>query len=46
MPSRFDPVLLDEEQTGMPFLGVVLNKFNIQREKYGSYGSYGSYGKK
>ena len=34
------------EQTGMPFLGVVLNKFNIQREKYGSYGSYGSYGKK
>ena len=34
------------EQTGMPFLGVVLNKFNIKREKYGSYGSYGSYGKK
>lgn len=33
------------EQTGMPFLGVVLNKFNIKREKYGSYGSYGSYGK-
>ena len=32
------------EQTGKPFLGVVLNKFNVQREKYGSYGGYGSYG--
>lgn len=29
------------EQTGKPFLGVVLNKFDIQREKYGSYGGYG-----
>ena len=26
------------DQTGKPFLGVVLNKFDIQREKYGSYG--------
>ena len=34
------------EQTGKPFLGVVLNKFDIQREKYGSYGGYGNYGKK
>ena len=34
------------EQTGKPFLGVVLNKFDIQRERYGSYGAYGSYGKK
>lgn len=37
------------DQTGKPFLGVVLNKFNVQREKYGSYGgysSYGNYGKK
>lgn len=34
------------EHTGKPFLGVVLNKFDIQRERYGSYGSYGSYGKK
>ena len=32
------------EQTGTPFLGVILNKFNIHLEKYGSYGSYGSYG--
>lgn len=32
------------DQTGKPFLGVVLNKFNVQREKYGSYGSYGGYG--
>ncbi|PLA04893.1 tyrosine protein kinase [Streptococcus oralis subsp. dentisani] len=34
------------DQTGKPFLGVVLNKFDIQREKYGSYGGYGNYGKK
>ena len=34
------------DQTGKPFLGVVLNKFDIQREKYGSYGGYGSYGKR
>ena len=40
------------EQTGVPFLGVVLNKFNTTVERYGvyggygSYGSYGSYGKK
>ncbi len=34
------------EQTEKPFLGVVLNKFDVQREKYGSYGGYGNYGKK
>ena len=34
------------EQTGIPFLGVVLNKFDVKREKYGSYGTYGSYGKR
>ncbi len=34
------------EQAGKPFLGVVLNKFDVQREKYGSYGGYGNYGKK
>ncbi len=32
------------DQTGKPFLGVVLNKFDVQREKYGSYGGYGNYG--
>ena len=32
------------EQTGTPFLGVVLNKFNTEVEKYGAYGAYGSYG--
>ena len=32
------------EQTGKPFLGVVLNKFDVRREKYGSYGGYGNYG--
>ena len=34
------------EQTGIPFLGVILNKFDVKREKYGSYGTYGSYGKR
>ncbi|OFN97229.1 tyrosine protein kinase [Streptococcus sp. HMSC074B11] len=34
------------EHTGTSFLGVVLNKFDIQRERYGSYGGYGNYGKK
>ena len=32
------------EQTGTPFLGVILNKFNIHLEKYGTYGTYGGYG--
>ena len=32
------------EHTGKLFLGVVLNKFDVQREKYGSYGGYGNYG--
>ena len=34
------------EQTGTPFLGVILNKFNVHLDKYGSYGEYGSYGKR
>lgn len=32
------------EQTGTPFMGVILNKFDTQVEKYGSYGNYGNYG--
>lgn len=32
------------EQTGKPFLGVILNKYNVQLDKYGSYGAYGAYG--
>ena len=32
------------EQTGKPFLGIVLNKLNTSVEKYGSYGAYGNYG--
>ena len=32
------------EQTGTPFLGVIINKFNTEVEKYGVYGGYGSYG--
>lgn len=32
------------EQSGTPFLGVVLNKVTSTTEKYGSYGAYGAYG--
>lgn len=34
------------DQTGTPFLGVILNKYDISTEKYGEYGNYGNYGKK
>ncbi|VTH13699.1 capsular polysaccharide biosynthesis protein Cps14D [Streptococcus pneumoniae] len=34
------------EQTEKLFLGVILNKFDVQYEKYGSYSDYGNYGKK
>lgn len=32
------------EQSGTQFLGVILNKVDITKDKYGSYGSYGDYG--
>lgn len=32
------------EQSGSVFLGVILNKYDIHLDKYGSYGSYGGYG--
>lgn len=32
------------EQSGAVFLGVILNKYDIHLDKYGSYGSYGEYG--
>lgn len=31
------------EQTGTPFLGAVLNKYDIYEEKYGDYAAYGNY---
>ncbi|MEQ9763824.1 tyrosine-protein kinase [Streptococcus sp. ZJ151] len=31
-------------QSGTPFLGVILNKVDLTKEKYGVYGNYGSYG--
>lgn len=34
------------EQTGKPFLGVVLNKFDTSVYKHSPYGNYGDYGKK
>lgn len=32
------------EKSGSVFLGVILNKYDIHLDKYGSYGSYGGYG--
>lgn len=32
------------EQSGSAFLGVILNKYDIHLDKYGSYVSYGGYG--
>ena len=32
------------EQSGSVFLGIILNKYDINLDKYGSYGSYGGYG--
>ncbi|HEM5998101.1 TPA: tyrosine-protein kinase [Streptococcus suis] len=32
------------EQTGTPFLGIILNKYDFTTEKYGDYGNYGNYG--
>ncbi|MGQ7379154.1 tyrosine-protein kinase [Streptococcus suis] len=32
------------EQTGTPFLGVILNKYDVTTANYGDYGNYGNYG--
>ena len=32
------------EQSGSVFLGIILNKYDIHLDKYGSYGSYSGYG--
>lgn len=32
------------EQTGTPFLGIILNKYDITAENYGDYANYGNYG--
>ncbi len=32
------------EKSGSKFLGVVLNKVNLMKNKYGAYGDYGNYG--
>ena len=31
-------------QTGTPFLGVILNKYDVSGDRYGAYGAYGNYG--
>lgn len=32
------------EQSGAQFLGIVLNKVDTKKERYGAYGDYGNYG--
>lgn len=32
------------EQTGTPFLGIILNKFDTKLDNYGGYRNYGEYG--
>ena len=32
------------EMSGAQFLGVVLNKVDVEQSRYGSYGNYGIYG--
>lgn len=32
------------EQSGKPFLGIILNKLDVSGSGYGNYGTYGSYG--
>ena len=32
------------EQTGTPFLGGILNKYDVSGDRYGAYGAYGNYG--
>lgn len=32
------------EQTSTPFLGVILNKYDVSNDRYGAYGAYGAYG--
>ncbi|HFU4464498.1 TPA: tyrosine-protein kinase [Streptococcus suis] len=44
--SSLKKVIEQLEQTDTPFLGVILNKYDVTQEKYGEYGCYGNYGKK
>ncbi|HEM3702858.1 TPA: tyrosine-protein kinase [Streptococcus suis] len=44
--SSLKKVIDQLEQTDTPFLGVILNKYDVTQEKYGEYGRYGNYGRK
>lgn len=44
--SSLKKVIEQLEQTDTPVLGVILNKYDVNQEKYGEYGRYGNYGKK
>ncbi|HFI0518081.1 TPA: tyrosine-protein kinase [Streptococcus suis] len=42
--STVQKVVEQLEQTDSQFLGVILNKYDIATERYGTYGNYGNYG--
>lgn len=42
--STVQKVVEQLEQTDSQFLGVILNKYDVATEKYGTYGNYGNYG--
>ncbi|HEM6271220.1 TPA: tyrosine-protein kinase [Streptococcus suis] len=42
--SSVQKVVEQLEQTDSQFLGVILNKYDVATEKYGTYGNYGNYG--
>ncbi|HFU3804681.1 tyrosine-protein kinase [Streptococcus suis] len=42
--SGVQKVVEQLEQTDSQFLGVILNKYDVATEKYGTYGNYGNYG--
>ncbi|HEL9598204.1 TPA: tyrosine-protein kinase [Streptococcus suis] len=42
--SDLKKVIEQLEHTQTPFLGVILNKYDLSQEKYGGYGRYGNYG--
>ncbi|HEL1557874.1 TPA: tyrosine-protein kinase [Streptococcus suis] len=42
--SGVQKVVEQLEQTDSQFLGVILNKYDVATERYGTYGNYGNYG--
>ncbi|MBY4973467.1 tyrosine-protein kinase [Streptococcus suis] len=42
--SSVQKVVEQLQQTDSQFLGVILNKYDVATERYGTYGNYGNYG--